>query len=133
MLKLLPTLDGLIFAVDATQLTVAADQQEVEQQLDFLRSELGLMIKAEDKQATPLLVLFCFSGASCGAGAVPGVRSLARSLGLTALAFSRPWAVFVVDIADMVGMANALDWMLYHCQKRRTDLEYHTAQSEKLF
>jgi hypothetical protein len=41
----------------------------------------------------------------------------------------RPWAIFNVNILDMEGMGKALDWVLYHVQKRRNNIEYHQTQS----
>ena len=42
----------------------------------------------------------------------------------------QPRAIFDVNILDMEGMASALDWALYHVQKRRNNLEYHQSQSK---
>ena len=62
-------------------------------------------------------------------------RHFAGRLGLTEEStdgVGRPWGIFSVDIADMEGMVAALDWILYHCQKRRNNLQYHKNQSGKL-
>ncbi len=135
VLKLLPTAQALIYAVDATELSdaaLAADARE--EQLRCCRLELRLMVRglgARDRH-TPVLVLACRRVKKKTDQGI-GLGLLAESLGLTDSSWSaRPWAVFEVEIEDMEGMARALDWALYHCQKRRSSLEYHKSQSEKL-
>ncbi len=60
------------------------------------------------------------------------VLDLAAGLGLRGgdgSSTRRPWAIFNVNILDMEGMERALDWVLYHVQKRRNSLEYHQSIS----
>lgn len=130
VLKLLPTLDALVYAIDATELNLLPTEEKRAEQLKFLKSELFLMIDGLDEQDrhTPILVLSCsWQGRAGGVG----VRYLADGLGLRGRV-KRPWAIYNVDIADMEGMARSLDWLLYHIRKRRTSLKYHYDQSEKL-
>ena len=116
------------------------DGDERKEKLALLRSELFIMLEglgAAGDRLTPILVLSCHRG---GGGSNPdqqvGVRPLASDLGLLKDEDSeeekqprRPWAIYEVNIHDMEGMAKALDWVLYHCQKRKNSLEYHQTSS----
>ncbi len=137
VLKLLPTVQALLFAIDATDVLEAATEDERRSLLEVCRSELRIMSEGLDPRDrhTPVLVLSCHWKRR-DAGSAFGVKCLARHLGLAddsaTEGMARPWAIFSVDIADMEGMASALDWLLYHCQKRRSNLKYHKNQSGKL-
>ena len=135
VLKLLPTAQALLFAVDATDVLGDADAGEAERasRLDACRVELAMMVEGLDPRDrhTPVLVLSCRWRRRKEGEAAYGVRYFAQHLGLTG-GLNRPWAIFDVDIEDMEGMATALDWVLYHCQKRRNNLLYHKNQSVKL-
>ena len=81
---------------------------------------------------TPLLVLCCSNGSTNLNRAVSRkldcLIELSQRLGLDCI--SRPWAIFNVDIGNMSGLEKGLDWLLYHIQKRRIELEYHSYQGK---
>jgi hypothetical protein len=138
VLRLLPTLDALVFSLDATGLAeMSADERS--EALHWHRTELELMTgglstveAGREGAATPVLVLCCRrEGAGSGArGVWPTPAELANGLGLRR-SDARPWAAFEVDIESMDGLARALDWILYHCQKKRSSLRYHRGRDRR--
>ena len=138
VLKLLPTLDALIFAVDAT-----------EYDLNLVRNELNVMRRGMKvgKLNTPLLVLCCYSAvtesdlqlaySSENVSDKPkdsvrrdpiNVETLVDAIGM--LTLQRPWAVFFVDIDNMNGLERALSWVLYHIYKQKNVSEFHKNQGK---
>ena len=131
-MKLLPTLNALIFAVDAS-----------ESDLNLVKSELNVMRRGMKvgKPDTPLLVLCCYSALSeqnlqlaYSAGDVGDhindnerepvdVATLVEAISMNTL--KRPWAVFFVDIDNMNGLERALSWVLYHIYKQKNVSEFH--------
>lgn len=129
VVRLLPTVHALLFAVDSASLSEAGEEDR-EAVLKQCERELRLMasgVGAKMRRHTPVLVLSC----RWGTEKVVDPAYLASRLGLEEDS-GLPWAVYDVAIGDMEGMARALDWVLYHCQKRRNNLQYHKSQSEKL-
>ena len=127
VLKLLPTLDALFFALDASVFSVNMTVEDKERELAYLKGELGIMIDGLRKCQShlPILVLSCYLGSENEGTVEP--EELAKKLGLDDERWSsRPWAVFKVDISTMEGMGRALDWALYHVHKRQNNLAYHT-------
>lgn len=126
VLKLLPTLDALAFAVDGSDL----EYTESEQAMEYLRSELTIMRDALKEDSAfrhiPILVLLCFNQGSDHVPSTLSLSTLAEGLGLSSET-SRSWAIFEVQIANMEGMAKAVDWVVYHTHKRRHLLKYHQA------
>ena len=117
----------LFFALDASVFTEDMTLEEREREMTYLRGELGIMIAGLTKCQShlPILVLSCHLGSSQQGSIEP--EELAEKLGLDDEKWSsRPWAVFKVDISTMKGMARALDWALFHVQKRQNNLAYHT-------
>ena len=137
VLKLLPTLNALIFAVDAT-----------ETDLKLVKSELNVMKRGMKvgKSDTPLLVLCCYSALSeqnlqlaYSVNSVNertdelnrdpvDVETLADAIDMSSL--QRPWAVFFVDIDNMNGLEKALSWVLYHIYKQKNVSEFHKIQGK---
>jgi len=137
VLKLLPTLNALIFAVDAT-----------ESDLKLVKSELNVMKRGMKvgKPDTPLLVLCCYSALSeqnlqlaYSVNSVNertnelnrdpvDVETLADAIDMSSL--QRPWAVFFVDIDNMNGLEKALSWVLYHIYKQKNVSEFHKIQGK---
>ena len=136
VLKLLPTLNALIFAVDAT-----------EPDLSLVKSELNVMRRGMKvgKPNTPLLVLCCYSAVSEAnlqlaytsdfmsdiqkekSECEPvDVQTLVNAIDMNTL--QRPWAVFFVDIDNMNGLERALSWVLYHIYKQKNVSEFHKSQ-----
>ena len=135
VLKLLPTLNALIFAVDAT-----------EQNLKLVKSELDVMRRGlkVGKADTPILVLSCYAAVTeeqmqLAHSSNPdlnneeevnrepvGVETLVNAINLSSL--TRPWAAFSVDIDNMSGLEKALSWVLYHIHKQRIVSQYHKVQ-----
>ena len=71
---------------------------------------------------TPILVLSCHLQEQ----SLIENEVLAREIGLSVDEIDkRPWGVFDVNTSDMKGMVGALDWVLYHVQKKRSDIQYH--------
>ena len=140
-MKLLPTLNALIFAVDAT-----------ESDLSLVKSELNVMRRGMKvgKPDTPLLVLCCYSAVSeknlqLAYSSEPisdssngndelnpvDVETLVEAIGMNTL--QRPWAVFFVDIDNMNGLERALSWVLYHIYKQKNVSEFHKNQGKLNF
>jgi hypothetical protein len=138
VLKLLPTLNALVFAVDAS-----------ESDLNLVKSELNVMRRGMKvgKPDTPLLVLCCYSALSeqhlqlaYSSDAVSNqlnennerepvdVETLVEAIGMNTL--QRPWAVFFVDIDNMNGLERALSWVLYHIYKQKNVSEFHKNQGK---
>ena len=136
VLKLLPTLNALIFAVDAT-----------ESNLKLVKSELNVMRRGMKvgRPDMPFLVLSCYSAigeehlqlayssdvegdsANEHARCEPvDVETLVDAINLNTL--QRPWAVFSVDIDNMNGLERALSWVLYHIYKQKNVSEFHKSQ-----
>jgi hypothetical protein len=121
VLKLLPTLDGLIFAVDAKDhLDHALVKSELQIMLRGLEADLGA--GGQSGSPIPLLILCCTNSEPCDID----LKLLATNLDMDNLkAKRRPWAMFKVDIGTMAGVEQALTWVLYHNQKQKTDWQYH--------
>ena len=138
VLKLLPTLNALIFAVDAT-----------ETDLRLVKSELNVMKRGMKvgKSDTPLLVLCCYSAVSeqnlqlaYSASSMNDnsnevkesepvdVETLVNAIDMNSL--QRPWAVFFVDIDNMNGLEKAISWVLYHIYKQKNVSEFHKSQGK---
>ena len=139
VLKLLPTLNALIFAVDAT-----------ETDLRLVKSELNVMKRGMKvgKSDTPLLVLCCYSAVSeqnlqlaYSASSMNDnsnevkesepvdVETLVNAIDMNSL--QRPWAVFFVDIDNMNGLEKAISWVLYHIYKQKNVSEFHKSQGKQ--
>ena len=138
VLKLLPTLNALIFAVDAS-----------ESDFNLVKSELNVMRRGMKvgKPDTPLLVLCCYSAVSeehlklaytsnstfnqSNENLEPNpvnVEALVDAISMYDL--QRPWAVFFVDIDNLNGLEKALSWVLYHIYKQKNVSEYHKNQGK---
>ena len=92
--------------------------------------------KTADSNNTPILILTCNSSEEGEDKKIDpdfDLDDLAKQLGLDDLDRhrQRPWAIFNVNIADMSGMTKALEWILYHIQKRKCDLEFHQSSSQQ--
>ena len=135
VLKLLPTMNVLAFAVDGSELKQMTSEksEDLHENIEYLRSELRIMRDAikDDIQYRhiPILVLFCLSETDNSDRKIQfDLSKFAKEL-LLSNETERAWAIFEVNIGNMDGMAKAMDWVLYHVQKRRNALEYHKAQS----
>jgi len=111
--------------------------EEREAALKCHQMELELMTRGlssveAGRQETAVLVLCCRSEETARAQSIKKIDPafLARGLGLRR-SDSRPWAAFDVDIDSMDGLARAFDWILYHCQKKRNSLRYHSGQERR--
>lgn len=123
VLKLLPTLDALVYAVDSGELNADVDQ--------LCKSELHIMLRGVEvvvkHKIIPLLVLCC-SNSTLEDGHDQDIDLVQLSKRLDLCKVNRPWAIFKVDIGNMDGLEKSLDWILYHVQKQKADLEYHSSQ-----
>jgi len=121
VLKVLPTLDVLLFAID-----VAAGTGNYK----YIKRELDVMLSASSKDL-PLIILCCFNTSDGrGNNADPVHRpdfdmvELSDALEMTRLN-QRPWSIFEVDVKDMKGFVNALRWVFYRREKQMNRLKYH--------
>jgi len=124
ILKLLPTLHCLLFAVD----TAMGEGEKLEEVMDVIRSELEVVIQGfrQFQLFLPLVVLACR-----GEGQAASHLSLRQIVeGLKLGERTSPWGVFEVDVENMRGVERGLDWVLHHLAKKRRDWSYHTSQGK---
>ena len=117
----MPTLDGLIFAIDAHETdSVHNELQVLLQSLDYIGSVM------------PVLILCCITAESADSSeklrfheksSDMDLRLHAQDLDL--INIKRSWGVFKINISTMEGMDLALTWILYHNQKQREELRFH--------
>jgi len=124
ILKLLPTLHCLLFAVD-TGMGVGEKLDEV---MNVVRRELEVVIQGfqQFQLFLPLVVLACR-----GEGEVASYLTLPQIVdGLRLEERTSPWGVFEVDVENMRGVERGLDWVLHHLAKKRRDWSYHSSQGK---
>ena len=128
VLRVLPTLDVLLFAVDVS---VPHDVMD----LKCIKRELDVMLGASTKDIT-LVVLCCFdtttSNRQNGKRPCFDMSGLATALEMHQLD-GRAWSIFEVDIKDMKGFVNALRWTFYRKEKQRSQLKYHNTIAKSSF
>jgi len=126
--QLLPTVHGLVFAVDTTLESEGEEGGLVEAAV----RELQIMLDSQAKFTVagaelPLLVLACRNSTT------PRYLPLPRLVtGLAGLVRPRPrsWAAFEVCCDNMRGVERGLDWVLHHLAKRRREWKYHSKQGQ---
>jgi len=125
IVKLLPTIHALVFAVD----TSVSSRDLVGEEVEVMRKELSLMQESMSKfhQSTPLLVLACRSTAVEGSIFMT-LQDIVVGLQLDNL--KSPWGVFEVCCENMRGVEKGLDWVLHHLAKKRREWTYHTMQGQ---
>ena len=109
--KLLPTLNGLVFAVDFLQ--PLGENSAIRVELEIMASQINHL---------PLLILLCSDDDDTFANF--DFNQFATTFHLRKS--NRPWGAFKVNTSTMQGLDQALTWMLYHCQKSKESLRYHT-------
>jgi len=126
ILKLLPTLACLVFAID----TAVDTTENVEEVTAAFKLELNLMLQSlsQFQLSLPLVVLAC-RGEARGQNHL-SLQQCVNGLGLSNLNCS--WGVFAVDVENMKGVERGLDWVLHHLTKKRRDLTYHTNQGLRI-
>jgi len=127
IVKLLPTIHALVFAVD----TFLRSTVVVDEYIEIMRQELFLMIESmaqfHRNSPPPLLILACRSGSED----LKSCLSLeALVLGLKLDTLSNPWGVFSVTCDNMRGAEKGLDWVLHHLAKKRREWSYHSMQGQ---
>jgi len=125
ILKLLPTIHSLVFAVD----TALEDKSVMEAASKVIRQELNIMIQSlSEFQLNLPLVVLAVRNETNGAGYFLSINDIIQGLQLDQL--SCAWGVFEVVVENMKGVEKALDWVLYHLSKKRRDIKYHTEQGQ---
>eukprot|EP00092_Neocalanus_flemingeri_P033634 GFUD01036565.1.p1 GENE.GFUD01036565.1~~GFUD01036565.1.p1 ORF type:complete len:395 (+),score=122.80 GFUD01036565.1:86-1270(+) len=125
IVKLLPTLHALVFAID----TAVDSREKVAEEVEGMRKELGVMLESQSKfnLCIPLLVLAC-RNESVGANCFISLEEII--VGLELLEMKSPWGVFEVCCENMRGVEKGLDWVLHHLAKKRRELSYHSMQGQ---
>jgi len=126
IVKLLPTIHALVFAVD----TYVSSREVVEEEVEVMRQELLLMLESMSMfhQSTPLLVLACRGSTQSPSGSYITLQDLVEGLQLSSI--NSPWGVFDVCCENMRGVEKGLDWVLHHLAKKRREWTYHTMQGQ---
>ena len=111
--QLFPTLNGLIFAVDAHE-------------TEFVHKELQVLLHSLDDLGSqmPVLILYCV------ASDLTDVDLIHQTENLNLVNAKRPWGVFKVNIATLEGVDLALTWILYHNQKQIEELRFHKKSAQ---
>ena len=123
VLRVLPTLDVLLFAIDANSVPLdLGDPQHP--QIKYIKRELDIMIRASSKHV-PVVVLCCSDTASQPTSDRPNYDVIGLSKALCMGQLQRPWSIFEVNIRDMKGFVNALRWIFYRREKEKNQLRYH--------
>eukprot|EP00092_Neocalanus_flemingeri_P015143 GFUD01016360.1.p1 GENE.GFUD01016360.1~~GFUD01016360.1.p1 ORF type:complete len:399 (+),score=135.04 GFUD01016360.1:105-1199(+) len=125
IVKLLPTIHALVFAVD----TAVDSREKVAEEVEVMRKELEVMLESQSTfhLSTPLLVLACRSE-SVGTNCFISLQEIVE--GLQLLKMKSPWGVFEVCCENMRGAEKGLDWVLHHLAKKRRELSYHSMQGQ---
>lgn len=120
--KLIPTIHGLVFAIDIT-----TKSELDEDDLNVMRQELGVIMESQEKfnTPTPILVLACYNLTRAKCWTLSEIVT-----GLRLRTLSRPWGVFHVCCDNMRGVEKGLDWVLHHLSKRRKEWQYHMKQGQ---
>jgi len=124
IVKLLPTIHALVFAID----TSVRSRDVVVEEVEVMRKELVLMLESMSKfhQSIPLLVLACKGNTE--SGTLMTLQDIVIGLQLQSL--NSPWGVFDVCCENMRGVEKGLDWVLHHLAKKRREWTYHTMQGQ---
>jgi len=127
IVKLLPTIHALVFAVDVSVENVL----NVKSEIDAMRQELEAMLKSMSKfhKTSPLLVLAC-RNESVNSGSFMALEHIVEGLHLDRM--QSPWGVFEVSCENMRGAEKGLDWILHHLAKKRREWTYHTTQAQNV-
>jgi len=125
IVKLLPTIHALVFAVD----TAVECMENVVVEVGVMKKEFEVMLESMAKfhKSTPLLVLAC-RNESEGASCFISIQEIIEGLNLQEM--KSPWGVFEVCCENMRGAEKGLDWVLHHLAKKRRDLSYHSMQGQ---
>jgi len=123
IIKLLPTLHALVFALDVT----LEDEMNVKSSLALMRKELDILIQGLQTFhiQLPLIVMACSERG--GSPRIP-VREIISGLRLEEFSFA--WGVWSVEVDNMRGAEKGFDWVLHHLRKKRKDWNYHTNQAQ---
>jgi len=125
IVKLLPTIHALVFAVD----TAVESREKVAGEVAVMKKELEVMLESMAKfhKSTPLLVL-ASRNESIGGNCFISMQEIIEGLSLQEM--KSPWGVFEVCCENMRGAEKGLDWVLHHLAKKRRDLSYHSMQGQ---
>eukprot|EP00092_Neocalanus_flemingeri_P003698 GFUD01003974.1.p1 GENE.GFUD01003974.1~~GFUD01003974.1.p1 ORF type:complete len:410 (+),score=127.13 GFUD01003974.1:104-1231(+) len=126
IVKLLPTLHALVFAVD----TAVDSREKVAEEVEGMRKELEVMLESQSKfhLSTPLLVLAC-RNESVGANYFITLQEIVE--GLQLMKMKSPWGVFEVCCVNIRGAEKGLDWVLHHLAKRRRVLSFQRMHAKE--
>jgi len=127
IVKLLPTIHALVFAVD----TALNCKEKVQEEVELMRKELMVMLESQDQfnLCTPLLILAC-NNEVVGGGPHTYIHLDSLIEGLQLHTMKCPWGVFEVSCQNMRGVERGLDWVLHHLAKKRRELSYHSMQGQ---
>jgi len=120
--QLLPTIHGLVYALDVT----VGQDGDIAAMADSMKRELDIVLKGLSGFAmtVPLVVLACTSDG----GAKMDIKDVIVGLRLEELRC--PWGVWNVEVENMRGCEKSLDWALHHISRKRRDWDYHTHQGQ---
>lgn len=124
IVKLLPTLHGLMFALD-----ISLEEEGTScPTLPIMRQELDILLKGLKtfNMKLPLVVLACVGGEQN----TPAMSIRDVISGLRLEEFSFAWGVWKVEVENMRGAEKGFDWILHHLRKKKKDWTYHTNQAQ---
>ncbi|XP_023334215.1 F-box only protein 4 [Eurytemora carolleeae] len=122
IVKLLPTLHALVFALDVT-----LEEEDVMNSLALMRKELDILLQGLStfNMTLPLVVMACSEGQRSACIPVQDIIT-----GLQLEQFNFAWGVWKVEVENMRGAEKGFDWVLHHLRKKRKDWNYHTLQGQ---
>jgi hypothetical protein len=118
---LLPTLHGLLYALDVT----VHDDMDVAQVMGHMRKELDIVLDGVGRFniVLPLSILACTSGER-------GISLVDLVEGLNLRNLECPWGLWSCEVDNMRGCEKSLDWILHHIHRKRRDWDYHSQQGQ---
>jgi len=138
IIKLLPTLHALVFAIDAT----ISQEENYMESLAIMRKELDILLRGLEtfKISLPLVVLACTQEQTLQQDH-PLRRNRDKILqeripvkdiisGLKLHDYASAWGVWQVEVENMRGAEKGFDWILHHLRKKRKDWNYHHIQGQ---
>jgi len=122
IIKLLPTLHALVFAIDVT-----LEDEAVMDSLTLMRRELDLVLKGLQtfQRTPPMVVMACSEGQD---SRCISIKDIIKGLRLEDFKF--PWGIWKVEVENMRGAEKGFDWVLHHLRKKRKEWDYHSNQGQ---
>jgi len=119
---LLPTLHGIVYALDVT----LGEESNIDEMAANMRKELDIVLEGL-RGFSIVLPLVVLAATKDGGRAIP-LKDLIVGLRLADL--SCPWGIWSVEVENMRGCEKSLDWILHHINKKRREWDYHTQQGQ---